>query len=141
MPAAATTLASFRSLKAGPLRAQILSLIEGYGAAGCIGDQVRAEFSSTDIKDGSLNTRFSELENAGLIFRNGDTRAGASGKQQLVMRHAKFADEELVKRPPRKSRNPFLAGMIFATKTMLKAGDFASAKAALSIEIRKAAKR
>lgn len=137
----ATTLAAFKALKVNPLREEILDHIRMYGINGCIGDDIRSLYDSEVYKDGSLNTRYSELERAGFMFRNGDTRPGSSGRQQLVMRHVRFADEVPIARPGKKHPNPFLAGMIHAAKTMIAAGDYTAAKAALGAEIRRAAKK
>lgn len=140
---ASTTLTAHRSIKAtiGPLREQVLEVIDGFGSEGCIGDQVRAVMLSRDMKDGSLNTRYSELEDAGLIFRNGEKRPAATGRMQLVMRHSRWADSTPRVAGPKPKRNPFLEGMKHATKIMLEADSLETAKIYLKRELRKAARR
>lgn len=111
MPMRPTSLAAFKSFApiATSLRSQVLEVISEFGADGCTGDQVREVLLGRNMKDGSLNTRYSELENAGQMFRKGDTRLAASGRQQLVMRHESFREGVFI--PVVKVRkNPFLAG-------------------------------
>lgn len=136
---ASTTLAAFRSLKHDSLREEVLDLIERAGERGLIGDEVRGHFAGRGFKDGSINTRFSELERAGAICRNGDTRAGASGRQQLVLRSAEFATKALGT-PAKHKRTGFLAGLIYAAKIVAKHPDLASVRAEIKAELIKASK-
>lgn len=41
----------------------------------------------------------------------------------------------------KKVRNPFLAGMMYAAKVVLKAGDYSAAKRELAVELKKATRR
>lgn len=143
--APATTLAAYRALKSEKLRDQILELIEAAGAEGLIGDDVREVFADSDVKDGSINTRFSELERAGLICRNGDTRPGASGRQQLILRSARFAAPVAPSgthpAAGKRRRSAFLAGLMYAAKMAATASDLPTLKSTLKHELLKAAKR
>lgn len=136
--APATTLAAHKSAGtvAERLREQILALIAASGAHGVIGDEVRAAFPDT-VKDGSINTRFSELERAGLIVRNGDTRPGASGRQQLVLRSAEFGATSA----RRVRKTAFLAGLMYGAKLVAAAKDLDTAKAGLRSALLTTAKR
>lgn len=142
MAITSTSIAAFHTTAIGPIRETVLEIIELYGADGCITDDVIAFFPKSDkTNTGRITGRFSELENEGKIIRVGDTRPGVSGKAQLVMRHAKFASVAPVIVKKRKKRNPFLAGMMFAAKVVLKEPDLETAKKALKTELIKAAKR
>lgn len=143
-PVAPTTRAAFTSITPAlsGIRARVLEVIEAAGADGLIGDEVRARLLAAGMKDGSLNTRYSELEKAGLIFRNGDTRLAATGRQQLVMRSMRYATEvEPITGKGKRRRSPFLSGLMWAAKVVLEAGEYEAAKKALRSEIVKAAAR
>lgn len=143
-PVAPTTRAAFTAIKPAlsGIRAQVLELVDKAGVDGLIGDEVRAQLLAAGMKDGSLNTRYSELEKAGLIFRNGDTRLAATGRQQLVMRSMRFMGEVPVfAKPAKRRRNPFLSGLMHAAGVILEAGSYEAAKKALREEIVKAARR
>lgn len=125
-PAApATTLSAHKTVGsvAEHVREHILAMLEVAGETGLIGDEVRAAFPDT-VKDGSINTRFSELERAGLIVRNGDTRPGASGRQQLVLRLARFGTPSA--RKVRKTA--FLAGLMYGAKLLARADSLENAR-------------
>lgn len=138
----ATSVAAFKALKTGSvLRDEILEAILSFGKGGCIGEQIRAKYDNDLYRDSSLNARYSELERRGLIYRNGETRPGTiANRQQLVMRHHSFSPVPVVPKLTKRNKNPFLAGMMHATKVMLAAGDYTGAKAALKLEIKKVAK-
>lgn len=138
--APSTTLSAHRSLGglSELLRERILALIEASGERGVIGDEVREALAGSSIKDGSINTRFSELERQGLICRNGDCRPGASGRQQLVLRAGRFAVESPVLKT---KRTAFLEGMIYASKIVMKAEDLKVAKSQLKVALFKTATR
>lgn len=124
---APTTRAAYRSLAVGTLREQILDIIEAAGPAGCIHDDVREVFSMSSTKDGTLNTRYSELERDSKIFRSGDTRPGKSGKEQLVMRHANYAASLGVRLPTGRKITPgpgrgFRAGVKWLAEGLVKGG-------------------
>lgn len=137
-PAHATTLAAHKTAGtvAERLREQILTLIAASGAHGIIGDEVRASFPDT-VKDGSINTRFSELERACLIVRNGDTRPGASGRQQLVLRSAEFGTASVGK----VRKTAFLAGLMYGAKLVAASKDMEAARARLKAALLTTAKR
>src|ERR1035437_5848013 len=97
MPVASTSIAAFRTTAITPIRDRVLEIIESYGAAGCITDDVIASFPKTDkANPGRITGRFSELENEGKMARLGDTRVGVSGKQQKIMRAAKYAPTHVI---------------------------------------------
>jgi len=137
--ASVTTLASFKSLKPENLREEVLELITAAGTRGVIGDEVRAHFDGRGLKDGSINTRFSELERAGLICRNGDTRAGGSGRQQLVLRDACFGTPLATSSLASMKRTGFLAGLMYAAKIVATSADLPTVKLKLKGELIKAA--
>lgn len=138
--APSTTLAAHSSLGAlsESLRNRIAHLIEEAGEHGLIGDEVRAALADGATKDGSINTRFSELERAGVICRNGDTRPGASGREQLILRASRYATIMPV---ARRKRTAFLEGMIYATKIVKASEDLSVAKKKLKEALIKAAVR
>lgn len=140
MPVTVTSRAAFRTLATGTLQDSVLELIEDCGPTGCIGDELRALMAPWNVRDGTRTARCNELFELGLVFRNGDVRVGLSGRNQLVMRHHKYA-AATPRGAVKKAKNPFLAGMMFAAKTVVRAGDYSSAKAALAVELRKAALR
>jgi len=145
-----TSVAAFHTSPIASLRERVLEIIESYGEDGCIQDDVIATFrkglSSDESNTGRVTGRFSELEDAGLIVRLGDTRRGASGKQQLIMRAAVYAKtvtaapSKPVGRKSKQKRNPFLKGMMHVAKVLIKQPDFGTAaRAALKAELIKAA--
>jgi len=142
MPVASTSIAALRTTAIGPIRETVLEIIESYGAAGCITDDVISHFPlSGKTNTGRITGRFSELENEGKMVRMGDTRVGVSGKRQLVMRGVMYAATLPLIPAKKKKRNPFLAGMMFAAKLVVKASDLDAARAALKTELIKAARR
>lgn len=139
---AATSKAAFRSLPAQTIRDRVLELIEEFGSIGCISDDILRQFPS-ETKNGSITGRYSELEERGLIYRNGDTRPNSAGKMQMVMRHAKFATHSMLPIPKAK-KNPFLEGLKHAAKLMITADPSLKgtpAAIALKTEIIKIARR
>lgn len=144
MVAATTTVAALRS--AAPMisgiKAQVLEVLEAAGPGGLIGDEVRDVLLSRGMKDGSLNTRYSELEREGLIFRNGDTRAAKTGRSQLVMRHSVYASLVApVVTAGKRRRSPFVSGLMHAARIVRDAGTVEEARALLREELIKAARR
>lgn len=138
-----TTFDAYHALDTSTIKARILRVIEAYGAGGCNYDQVKAHFAGEGRKDGTINTRFSELERDGLIFRRGDVSSGVSGHAQLVLRHSSFKTEQERQTPgltaaPRR-RTGFLAGLEYASKMLKDASDVAAARAMLGNEIQKLA--
>jgi hypothetical protein len=126
----------------GTLQEEVLQLLRSAGSAGLIGDEVRAKLLSLGMKDGSLNTRYSELERKGLIFRNGETRRATSGRMQMVMRAAEFAEGvPIVAAGIKPRRNPFLAGLMFAARLVAKSPDLKEARNSLRVELIKAARK
>lgn len=135
---AATSLASHHALgsTAASMREAVAKVIEDYGSDGCIMDEVFTHFTAVSRQAGTISGRFSELEKLGVIFRNGETRPGVSGRQQMVMRHALFATTALMTSPPKEKRTAFIRGMMMAAKIVLKAGDYNSAKNELAKELK-----
>lgn len=74
----------------------------------------------------------------GLLVRNGDTRKGTSGRQQLVMRSAEFGTASA--RHSRK-RAAFLAGMMYAAKILAKSDSLDAAKGQIRTALIKTAAR
>lgn len=136
-----TTLDAYHALDASTIKARILLIIRGYGSIGCNYDQIKSHFAGEGLKDGTINTRFSELEREGLIFRRGDVLSGDSGHAQLVLRHSDFKNEQERQTPgltasPRR-RTGFLAGLEYASKLLQDSSDVAAARATLGNEIQK----
>lgn len=137
---ASTSRAAILTLPTTDLEAKVLAYIEARGSFGCISDDVRAHYP--ELSYSSVTARFSALEKNGLIFRAGDTRSGESGRQQKVMRAIEWSTTTpIVLATPKAKKNPFLAGMMYATKIMLAAPDLTEAKCALKRELLKAAAR
>ena len=138
-----TSIAAYHSAPIIPLRDRVEEVIRSFGVTGCITDDVIAHFAKTEkTNTGRITGRFSELVNLGKVVRLGDTRPGVSGKQQLVMRHADFVLPGLVPAIPRRGKkNPFLEGMKFAAKVVLRNSDLDAAKRDLRNELLKVATR
>ena len=138
----ATSIAAFHTAPLAPLRDRVFDVIHSHGAAGCIGDDVIAHFTKTDKTNTSAFTaRFSELVTEGRIVRLGDTRIGASGKQQLVLRATEFTAGKTPAATRKAGKTGFLAGLMFAAKIVVKHEDMAEVKAELKRELLKAARR
>ena len=138
-----TTLDAYYALDTSTIKSRILWVIKTHGISGCNYDQIRIYFSGEGLKDGTINTRFSELEREGLIFRRGDVRNGGSGRAQQVLRHSDFKTEMECQTPistaaPRR-RAGFLAGLEYARKLLQDSSDVAAARATLGNEIQKLA--
>lgn len=136
MTLASTSLAAYHTLDLPELELRVLEIIESFGVNGCAVDEILAKHPDIDYR--TLTPRFAPLERKGMIFRAGDTRLGPSGRQQKVMRSIAFASVVPIL-PIEKKKNPFLAGMMFAAKVILKASNLDEAKSALVIELRKVA--
>lgn len=142
MPLAATSIAAYHSIDLTELEERVLDVIEAGGAEGCISDELRLVLS--DLSYSSVTARFASLEEKGKIFRLGDTRPGSSGRQQKVMRVARYktaASSGVVTPIKKEKRTGFLAGMMFAAKLVVASSDLDSAKRALKSELIKAAKQ
>ena len=140
MTLSATSIAAFHSIDLTEMEEDVLTVIAGYGAHGCISDEVREAFPTRTYS--AVTARFASLEEKGAICRNGDTRRGDSGRQQQVMRDGKYGIVKVV--PAAKPRNPFLAGMMFAAKAIVTADpSFRGSVAAIALksEILKVARR
>jgi len=139
---ASTSLAAYHSISMTELEERVLEVIEASGMDGCISDEVQACYPKLSYS--SVTARFSSLEKKGLIYRNGDTRPGVSGRQQQVMRLGKYKGMVPVVRPPKPvkvKRSGFLNGLMYAARLMLAAPDLEEAKRQMKKEILKAAKR
>lgn len=143
MPHAKTSLAAFHSLHTGPIKDKLIEIIEGYGPTGCICDELLSFFPSDERRNaGSVTGRFIELERDGRIFRNGDTRPGLSGREQMVIRHPKFKGSPCIPHvKARTKKNPFLDGLRYAAKIMMSSSDLTIAKMRMRDELLKAATR
>jgi hypothetical protein len=88
----------------------VRDVIEEYGPQGCISDEVR--HALPDLAYSSVTARFRALIDKGLISVNGETRPGASGRQQRVMRvswgRPVFEDQRLMPRKHNEIRNKAL---------------------------------
>lgn len=137
-PSTSTSIAAHKASRglAEALREQILGQIQESGSSGLIWEDIRATFPET-VKDSSINARFSELERKGLIVRNGDTRPGASGRQQLVMRSAEFG----VAMERKVHKTAFLAGLMYGAKIVAAAKSLEEAKAKMRSALLTTAKR
>ena len=135
MSIASTSLTAYRSLDLNELEQLVFDVIESYGAAGCISDDVRAH--CPHLSYSSVTARFSSLEEKGCIYRVGDTRPGRSGRPQKVMRSTIHMSAVPVL-PLVKKMNPYVKGFMAAAKIVLKQSDLASAKKALALELKKA---
>lgn len=137
MTVSSTSMAAYRSLgsTAENMREAIADVIRSYGAEGCIMDEVFTHFPTLSRQYSTISGRFSELEDSGVIVRNGETRPGKSKRQQKVMRAVEFASEAPPPPPEKKPKNPFLEGMKFAARFLLeKDSDFKGTKGALALK-------
>lgn len=143
MPAcmASTSLIAYKTVNVTKLEEDVLSVIESFGASGCIFDEVQAVLSHLP---NSVSGRFKSLERKGMIVRHAsDTRPGKTGNPQKVIRHWKFVASAPVPVPIKAPKSPFLAGMLFAAKAIVKADPAFKGTAgamALKSEILKVAK-
>lgn len=137
--AAATSVAAAKSVNMTHLEEVVLEVITKTSFDGCISDEIQGALPHLSYS--SVTARFKSLEERGEIVREGDTRPGVSGRQQYVIRATTYATGVKVAIPKKVKRSAFLAGMMFAIRTVVKASDLAAAKAALAVELRKAAMR
>lgn len=138
-----TTLDAYHALDTSTIKSRLLRVIKAYETSGCNYDQIKGHFAGEGLKDGTINTRFSELERDGFIFRRGDVRSGDGGRAQLVLRHSDFKTEEERQNPgltvaPLR-RTGFLAGLEYASKLLQASSDVVAARATLGNEIQKLA--
>ena len=67
----------------------VLRAIKECGKEGAIHDDVYARLElekyPNKIRESSITPRYKQLENKGLIYRDGTTRKGSMGRSQLVM--------------------------------------------------------
>ena len=63
----------------------VLRAIKASGEKGAIHDDVYAKLGLHNIRESSITPRYKQLENKGLIYRDGTTRKGSMGRSQLVM--------------------------------------------------------
>lgn len=63
----------------------VLRAIKACGEKGAIHDDVYARLELHKIRESSITPRYKQLENKGLIYRDGTTRKGSMGRSQLVM--------------------------------------------------------
>lgn len=135
--AAETSLAAFRSIETEltELEQKVLDVIRYHGSDGCISDQVRGSFP--ELSYSSVTARFASLELKGAICRNGDTRAGISGRQQQVMRDARYATPLEKKEKEKVARTGFNAGVIYLSKRIKEAASMEEVNVILKEELLK----
>ena len=63
----------------------VLDCIKAHGLYGATHDDVYARLELHKIRESSITPRYKQLENKGLIYRDGTTRKGGMGRSQLVM--------------------------------------------------------
>ena len=133
---AVTSIEAFRSIEAEltELEGRVLDVIKSHGADGCISDQVRGRFP--ELSYSSVTARFASLEAKNAICRNGDTRAGISGRQQQVMRDAKYA-EKVITPIEKRPLSGFDKGVIYCAKLLAKSSDLKEAKKTILAELEK----
>lgn len=134
MPHSATSLAAHKSIAATELEERVLAVIVSFGTEGCISDEVREKLPTLTYS--SVTARFKNLCDSGRIVRDG-TRPGGSGRSQYIMKAAEYSTVLPTIVLKKSARAPFLAGMMFAAKVMLRAGNYDDAKKAMLLEINK----
>ena len=76
------------------LETLVLSVLKEHGANGATHDQVINHLEETKLwkyytammaREVSISPRYAQLERKGLIYRDGTTRKGSMGRNQLVM--------------------------------------------------------
>lgn len=76
------------------LESLVLTVVKEHGANGATHDQVFNYLENTQLwkkytammpRESSITPRYKQLENKGLIYRDGTTRKGSMGRSQLVM--------------------------------------------------------
>jgi hypothetical protein len=72
------------SLNVTELETTVYEAIKGFGAAGCISDDVLGTLPH--FRYGSITPRYRKLVEKGLIEVTGETRRAVSGRSQRVMR-------------------------------------------------------
>jgi hypothetical protein len=139
---ATTSIAAYRSLDLPELEQTVLDIIESFGKDGCTVSEI--EMAHPHIEYQTLSPRFAPLERKGLLYRAGDSRKGASGRLQRVLRHIKYTSVVPVIAPKKVKGNPFYEGMKFAAKVVIMADpSLKGSKAAIALknELRKVARR
>lgn len=134
----ATSIAAHKVLKKAPIRDRILEILADAGSRGCVSDEILCHFPS-DMKTGSINGRYSELERDGLIFRDGE-RVGFTGRMQTVWKLSIYSPTA-IKPIAVSKKNPFIEGIKYAAKLIIASSDLNEAKRKLHTELSKAVKR
>lgn len=92
--APSTSVAAAHSVNTTKSEAFVYEIVESFGPAGCILDEVLAvAFEKQGFAARVVNTvtaRFKALEEKGLIYYTGETRPGESGRQSRVRVATKF---------------------------------------------------
>jgi hypothetical protein len=78
-----TSLEAYESVDVTALELRVLSVIEGFGGAGCISDEVRARLPG--LAYSSVTARFRALLDKGLVVDTGWRMPGLSGRRQRVI--------------------------------------------------------
>lgn len=134
---AKTSAAAFKSFghASETLRGLIVDVVEAFGIEGCIMDDIQIRLGIE--QNSTISGLITPLINAGEIYRNGDTRVARSGRQQMVLRHIKYAEERpVIPRPPREY-TPFEKGILYAAKLLVESPDLDTAKAKIKKEVLK----
>lgn len=137
---ASTSRAAYLSIAPTDLEEKVLGVIVARGSFGATVSEIQEHLDGASQV--TVSPRIAPLEAKGLIFRAGDTRPGPSGRQQRVLRAIEWSTSTPIVMATKKAKlNPFLAGMIYATRVVLKEPDLLAAKLALKRELLKAATR
>lgn len=83
------SLEALDSVDTTALERLVLEDVVGFGARGCIADEVRALHPRHAYS--SITARFANLERKGFIVRPGNRRPGHSGRNQSVIYAREFA--------------------------------------------------
>jgi hypothetical protein len=73
------------------MRDRIVEIVEAYGVDGCIMDDLQDSLGGSDAQNSTISGLVTPLVKMGELYRNGDTKVGRSGRDQLVLRHKSFA--------------------------------------------------
>jgi hypothetical protein len=130
-----TSIDSFREFDGNRYLQPVLNIVQAAGEDGVIWADIEVRIPAPH---GALNPRILELEELGLVFRNGDRRKNQrTGKSQLVIRDIKYATPPLVEGQKPQKKTGFAAGLQYAQKLLSDAADFAAGMTLLQNEINK----
>lgn len=78
-----TSVAAAHSIDTTIGEKRVYNAIAAYGPAGCISDDIRAQFP--DLPYSTITARYKALKDKGLIYDTGERRPGKSGRKQAVL--------------------------------------------------------